>query len=161
MRFQMLEVIFTDRFRAILSRGDKNILSLLSCGSLSSYPDSRIEIQKFANTCVANYINNKCLMLISPGTFSKKFFALRKQTSSPPLPTNSSWIGPFPILSMNAEAFPLSLWIIKHWVLIPILFSFDLRQQQHSDGHTQVSALLESLGSLSNAPMVNATDWKR
>lgn len=56
MPFQILDVIFTDRFQSILRRGEnKNILSLLSCGALSSHVDSRNIVKDFSDRCVPNY----------------------------------------------------------------------------------------------------------
>ena len=55
MSFQILNAIFTDRFQTILRRGvKKNILSLLSCGVLSSYEESKAMIKDFADRYVPN-----------------------------------------------------------------------------------------------------------
>ncbi|KIM38491.1 hypothetical protein M413DRAFT_76005 [Hebeloma cylindrosporum] len=45
---EVFSAIFTPQFRAILRRGNNNILSLLSCGALSSYMESRDQIKAFA-----------------------------------------------------------------------------------------------------------------
>ena len=47
-----MDAIFTDRFKSILQWSSNNLLSLLSCGSLSGCPESRVMIKKLANQYV-------------------------------------------------------------------------------------------------------------
>ena len=47
-----MDVIFTDRFKTILQRSSCNLLSLISCGSLSACPDSRKMVKELANQYV-------------------------------------------------------------------------------------------------------------
>jgi hypothetical protein len=58
-------VIFTDRFRTILRRGSKNILSLLSCGALSSHEESRANVKSFADQYVPYSIIYRKIILWS------------------------------------------------------------------------------------------------
>ncbi|KIM40990.1 hypothetical protein M413DRAFT_28089 [Hebeloma cylindrosporum] len=46
---EMLEAIFTDRFQTVLCKSKKNVLSLISCGALSSYTESRDQIKTFVD----------------------------------------------------------------------------------------------------------------
>jgi hypothetical protein len=56
MIFQLFGAIFTTRFRKILRRGNKNLLSLLSCGALSSHEETRTTIKDFAEKYVPNFL---------------------------------------------------------------------------------------------------------
>jgi hypothetical protein len=47
-----MDVILTERFKSLLQRSESNLLSLLSCGALSSSPESRNTIQKIADQYV-------------------------------------------------------------------------------------------------------------
>ena len=51
--FQILDAIFNNQFQAILRRGNNNVLSLLSCGSLTTYMEPQSQIKEFANKYVS------------------------------------------------------------------------------------------------------------
>jgi hypothetical protein len=52
-----MDEIFTDRFKSILQRSSSNLLSLLSCGSLSACPESRMMVKELANQYVLEYLS--------------------------------------------------------------------------------------------------------
>ena len=54
MWFQLFDVIFNERFQAILRRGQKNILNLMSCGALPNDEGSKMAIKSFSRLCVFN-----------------------------------------------------------------------------------------------------------
>ena len=51
--FQILDAIFNNQFQAILRQGNNNVLSLLSCGSLTTYMEPQSQIKEFANKYVS------------------------------------------------------------------------------------------------------------
>jgi hypothetical protein len=141
MPFQILDVIFTDRFQSILQRGgNKNILSLLSCGALSSHVDSRNIVKDFADRCVPNIIiiikSNPHLPLAVDS--SKRSYAFRNQISSPLPPTVSFRTSPFLTLYLTAQSSKICFENTKIWVLIRISSSFNPATLRPSDGRTWV-----------------------
>lgn len=157
--FQILDMIFTDRFQSILCRGSKNILSLLSCGALSSYDESRASVKGFAD----RYVPNSLLLLLFnlplplAVDYSKKSCVFRMPTSSHRPHMDSSQVWLFLISFLTDRNSKTSSVTTRVWALTPISSSLNVATLQRLDGPIQVHAHWDSK-STTNAPI--ASDWK-
>lgn len=127
--------IITDRFRSILRRSKSNLLSLLSCGALSSSPESRNTIKILGNEYA---LGDYRVIITNPQLseeFSKRSCAFHSQIFSLPAPTSLWWIGDSITSFLTAQIFSNFFSSIRLLVRILMLSSFGLVISRRSNGH--------------------------